>query len=183
MRCHSVWQTAGLPAACHPTHFQVGGAVLGHCFVKGYNQPDGTVQQLRLWSIDQMPSLERLLAAVLPAATQTSQLRSLAISYSRLPVPAVQGCPFLGHLTSLALATCTFPDGGTLAGLEALMQQAPRLQSLALGGFFKDPPFPPALINRTGLRRLCVRMCGITELPPGPYLNSESACPPELWRL
>ena len=176
LRLHSTCNHALLPGykAHHlPALPQVGGAALGGCTVQGRNRADGTVQELALSSITHMPSLQQLVAAALPLGTQPFQLRRLGIFCSRLPLPALQGCHFLGHLTSLVLMAWGSPGGRSGLVLESLLQQAPRLQSLALVGFQDEPPFPPALVSRTGLRHLCLRLCHLSELPPGPYLNSE----------
>ncbi|KAI7838892.1 hypothetical protein COHA_007357 [Chlorella ohadii] len=149
---------------------QVGGAVLAYCAVKG--RTDGTVQELRLGRIEYVPSLHQLMAAALPAGTLPSQLRSLDIFHSRLPLPAVLGCPFLGHLNSLKLHYCTFEGGGAAPVVEALLQQAPRLQSLAVQHCFPYRPFPAALMSRTGVQHLSLSSNLMTELPPGPYLSS-----------
>ncbi len=128
--------------------------------------------------------------AALPAGTQPSQLRSLSIIFSVLPLQAVHSCPFLGHLTGLTLNVCRFSDAEDLAGLEALLQQAPRLLSLNLHGYSGAPPLPPALVNRTGLRKLDLMLNDLSTLPFGPYLHSESVivlqacwvgCPQTQW--
>jgi len=161
-----------LPAFALSTLLQVGGAVLGTCRLERCAHADSTWWKLYLRGIESTASLQQLLAAALPAGTQPSQLRSLRINQSYLLLPAVLSCP-LGHLTSLGLSSCKFPDAGALAVVEALLQQAPRLQSLALMGFPDAPSALPAVINRTGLRQLCLRGSSFKELPPGPYLSSE----------
>ncbi len=163
-----------LPASSH-THLlpQIGGAVLESCTAESCHWADGTELDLELRTIESVPSLEGLVEAALPPRTQPSQLRTLSIMDGTLPLPAVLGCPFLGHLTRLVLSRCSFPDVGLLAGLEALLQQAPRLQDLSLLVYFDEPPLPAALVNRTGLRQLCLRYNFLTELPPGPYLHGE----------
>ena len=148
--------------------------MLAYCAVKG--RTDGTVQELRLGRIEYVPSLHQLMAAALPAGTLPSQLRSLDIFHSRLPLPAVLGCPFLGHLNSLKLHDCTFEGGGAAPVVEALLQQAPRLQSLAVQHCFPYRPFPAALMSRTGVQHLSLSSNLMTELPPGPYLSSEWSC-------
>ncbi len=155
------------------------------CAVEGCNRAHLTVQELQLsgirevmsyelYDMEDVPSLQQLVAAALPAGTQPSQLRSLCILDSSLPLAAVLDCPFLGHLTSLVLCKCSFSDAAALAGLESLLRQAPQLHSLTLQGF-KKPPFPPALVNQMGLQQLCLRSNSLTDLPPGPYLHSEFA--------
>ncbi len=143
------------------------------CAAKGCNRADGTVQELTLSSIQHLPSLQPLVEAALPPGTPLCRLRSLSIFHSRLPLPAVLSCPFLGHLTGLVLSICRFPDGGAAPAVEALLQQAPRLQSLTLQACFQKQPFPPALVNRTGLLHLSLVNNDIAELPPGSYLESE----------
>jgi len=155
------------------TYFQVGGAELASCAVEGCDRADGTVEELRLVAVVHMPSLQQLLAAALPAGTQPSQLRSLAICSSSLSPPALVGCPFLGHLTSLSLSGCASLDGGPEPMVEVLLQQAPRLQSLDLPFFFWTEALPAAVTSRTGLTYLCLAANSLTELPPGPYLHSE----------
>ncbi|KAI7838717.1 hypothetical protein COHA_007513 [Chlorella ohadii] len=150
---------------------EIGGAVLESCTAESCHWADGTELELELRTIESVPSLEGLVEAALPPRTEPSQLRTLAIMDGTLPLPAVLGCPFLGHLTRLVLSRCSFPDVGLLAGLEALLQQAPRLQDLSLLVYFDEPPLPAALVNRTGLRQLCLRYNFLTELPPGPYLH------------
>ncbi|KAI7839857.1 hypothetical protein COHA_006420 [Chlorella ohadii] len=151
---------------------QVGGAELASCAVEGCDQADGTVEELRLVAVVHMPSLQQLVAAALPASTQPSQLRSLAICSSSLSPPALVGCPFLGHLTSLSLSGCASLDGGPEPMVEVLLQQAPRLQSLDLPFFFWTEALPAAVTSRTGLTYLCLAANSLTELPPGPYLHS-----------
>ncbi len=147
--------------------------MLYSCIVQGCNRADGSVQHLALSIIAQLPSLRQLVAAALPDGTQPSQLRSLSLAHCSLLLPAVLSCPFLGHLTSLELCCCTFPDAGVQGGVAAVLQQAPRLHSLSLLGCKGDSLFWPALVNRTGLRHLRLSNNDLSELPPGPYLRSE----------
>ena len=133
------------------------------------------MEEMELFGIEKMPSLQQLVAAALPAGTQPGQLRSLSMIRSALALQAVQDCAFLGHLTRLELSNCTFRDAGPAAGFEALLQQAPRLQRLKLWCCFAQEPLPPALLSRTGLQHLCLQSNALTELPVGPYLSSESA--------
>lgn len=141
----------------------------------GCNRQAGTVQELQLSAIQHMPSLQQLAAACLPPGVHPSSLRSLKVFISSLHQPALLNCPFLGQLTSLTLDMCRSADGGPEPVVEALLQQAPQLRSLSLLGCFFQHPLPAALINRTGLKHLCLQRNGLTELPPGPYLSSESS--------
>lgn len=170
-----------LPTAVPPISSQVGGAVLSGCVVEGCNRANGMAQELRLWRIERMPSLQQLVAAALPAGMQPSQLRSLDFVHCVLSLPAVLSCPFVGHLTSLSLSHCSAQDGNETQVYEALLQQAPRLLSLSLSGFWPSP-IPAAIVSRTGLSRLCLASDGMAELPPGPYLSSEcvTAAPVQL---
>ena len=166
----------------NPATLQIGGAMIDRCTVRGFSPASGVVQNLHFTAVgwSRMHSLQQLVAAALPAGTQHSQLRSLSVDYSALRLPAVRDCAFLGHLTSLALSTCNFPDASATAGIEALLQQAPRLQKLTLRQCLGRQPFPPALLSRKGLRHLSLKGNGMSKLPADPYLEGESAlfdCP------
>ncbi len=164
-----------LPVAVPPFSSQLGGAVLSGSVVRGYNRAKGTVQQLQLYTIRSVPILQQLVAAALPAGTQPSQLRSLSFSHCRLTLPAVLSCPFVGRLASLSLSYCSAQDGNAAPVYEALLQQAPRLLSLSLQCCFWHALIPAAITSCTGLTHLSLAGNGLTELPPGPYLNSECA--------
>lgn len=155
---------------------QVGNATLERYDAFKCSRQGGAVERVQLDGVTDMPSLQQLLAAGLP---QPSQLRRLGLFNSMLSAPALLGCPFLGPLTELILSGCTFSDGGAAPALEALLQQAPRLQNLSLVAclnhqpFPSAQPFPPALVSRTGLQRLSLQINDLADLPPGPYLSSE----------
>ena len=173
MKCCLVTAT-WLPRS-DPAPLQIGGAMLGSFTISGFSPSGRTVQQLTLWKVRQMSSLQQLVAAALPAGTQPSQLRSMSMDWCVLPLPAVWDCAFLGHLTSLALRKCTFQDVGPAAGIQELLQQAPQLQRLTMWGCLASQRLPPALVSLTRLRHLGLPFNRVAELPAGPYLSSESA--------
>lgn len=164
---------------------QIAGATLDKCEGSGRSPAVGT-RQLTLHGIHHLPSLQRLAEAVLPAGTPPSSLQSLSIFHSRLRTAALLNCAHLAQLTRLLVSVTEFEGGGgPQAGIAALLQQAPRLQSLTLLGCFRGHPVPPAVAACTGLRRLSLQDNKLADLPDGPYLTGECVrltgrYPPEL---
>ena len=161
------WLSAALPC------LQVGGAVLCSLTVAGCLRAQSTVRGMKLVSIRRMLSLQQLVSASLPSDAQPSWLSSLQLSRSKLSRIAVQGCSFLGHLTSLEMFSCTFKGVHAAAVTKAMLQQALRLRRLTLLACFRQQPLPPALLSRTGLLHLNLLHNRLAHLPPGRYLSSE----------
>lgn len=63
----------------------------------------------------------------------------------------------------------------------AMLARAPALRSLRLMECPLGGGLPPWLVQRQGLDRLVLQCCGITDLPPGPYLQGKP--PPRHSRL
>lgn len=138
----------------------------------GRDPATGSVPEVLISGIRQLPALHQLIAAALPVGAPLSSLRSLSIFHSRLPPGALQG-PQLAHLTRLLLSCCDFPNGGAAAAVEVLLHQTPHLQSLTLLACFGGGPVPAALVHRTGLKQLCLKSNVLADLPDGPYLQGK----------
>ena len=152
---------------------QAGDITLGCWSATGCSRTGGAVEQLALSGLLTMPRLQQVVAALLPPGTQPCQLRSLALTHSRLQVSAMQNCSFLTHITDLTLSVGAYLHSSTVAVVEALLQQATSLRGLALPRCFRGEPLPPAVANRTGLLHLSLEDNELSDLPPGPYLTGE----------
>lgn len=152
---------------------QVGGAQVVSC--KYEDDPAGATGLLEVIAAERVPSLQQLLAALVPAGKPLTTLRlqnSLRQS-SPLELAALQGCS--AHLAGLeSLLLSRFASGDAV--LAALLQLAPRLRELVLRNYFENR-LPPSLVAKQGLETL--QLIGTSyfrlfELPPGPYLSSKN---------
>lgn len=180
---HSVTQPAcassmQFPLATKLKCTQVGDACLHESHGEGRNPATGGVPEMTFCGIRSMPALKQLIAAALPTGVQPSSLLSLSVYHSWLDVSALHGCIQLAHATRLLLSVCSFHGGDAATAIEALLQQAPRLQSLTLLGCFRGQPIPAAVVERTGLKSLSLQSNDLADLPDGPYLQGEPGpCP------
>ncbi|KAL4419721.1 hypothetical protein ABPG75_006819 [Micractinium tetrahymenae] len=116
-------------------------------------------------ALSELPSVQALLAALVPAGTR---LVCLGLSDFRLPAAALQGCPALEQLSALKVCGCA-RDPSLSGALGMLLGRATRLTQLQLDGFFQlrdrlkeldlsdnqlGPTLPAALVSATALTRL-----------------------------
>lgn len=168
---------------------QIAGTWLSQCC---FYAPDARVwwradyNLCRLAGITSMPSLPRLLAAVVPPGIS---LQRLSVVNSTLDVAALLGCTQLRHLRELCLgqAVCSSVDpriaSGTLAeAVEVLLEQAPQICCLELdsgshnSAHFQLGTVPSGLVRCQHLTRLVLRGQGLSELPCGDYLTGGERC-------
>ncbi|KAI7837615.1 hypothetical protein COHA_008541 [Chlorella ohadii] len=155
----------------------LGGADLMVCLLRpctpGEQHPAGLQPvALEIEFLRQMPSLPRLLSAVLSPAVC---LRSLALEGSFMPAAAAWvGCTQLQQLTALTLDCGFFGPDNWRQSLPALLQQASSLLELSLigrPGRSNLGTLPPDLAAYCGLTRLVLRDMMLMDLPEGPYLQ------------
>ena len=132
-------------------------------------------------------SLPALLAALLPAdaALRCLQLHGCVLEANEVACAA----PLLARLAELRLSGCSFGGGGGDGGggggggggedeapaLAALLDAAPQLTDLHLSSL-PGGAVPRCVARCHSLRRLGLCGCGITDIPPGPYLAGTVLC-------
>lgn len=142
----------------------------------------GLLQTLELESIQQLPSLGRLLEALLPPAAPP--LERLIFLNGALDARSLGNCPQLHHLQELHLLGVQGSDG-IGAELAALLRQTPHLAELQVVARLQPGPrgslpaaltwdsVRPHLSACTQLTRLVLIGQLVLDLPDGDYLASE----------
>lgn len=156
---------------------QVGGARLSRCsYAVGAHpsSPGRRVGCLDVLRISELPSLQDLLASLLPPGQPLSYL---GLDHCLLPAGALRSCPLLASLPALLFNSCTDEEGSVTPPLDSLLRQAAALEALSCvgvlgttGGFFGDPVMPASLVAKTGIKKLSLHQNRLEHLPPGPYL-------------
>lgn len=119
--------------------------------------------------------LQPVLEALLPPG---AQLDSLFLDDCSLGASQLQGCSQLASLRDVCIAYPYRLPAEAQAQAQAqappmlacLLQQAPHLAALTVQAGF-PLELPQCVAQRSGLTRLALRYCGLTQLPAGPYLS------------
>lgn len=149
------------PAHTAVPHLQVGGTSLSMCSYNGKGQ-------LQIAYIRSLESLHQLVAALLPAGKPLPSLHLHSVLGCE--PGALQGCTALAQVHSLLLSETFFSE----AEFATLSQQAPQLTQLVLHECFHGR-LPASVVARRGLEHLVLTNNNLHNIPPGPYLQGESA--------
>ena len=142
-------------------------AMVGGVYYEHHAPPRGGV--LSVIRVCNMGSLAQLLESVLLPGMPVNRLEL----GGKLSAAALLGCPLLAALPELDLGVQAAAGGSGLNDvLLCLLQQASRLTALRLS-MPTDTAWLESLSSRQGLTKLDLTSCQLTDLPPGPYLESE----------
>lgn len=151
------------------------------------HSPDSLLS-LHLLGMSGMPSLPRLLSALLPESMHLQRLEFISCS---VDAAALIGCTQLSQLQELSIGEggifalgARFGDvsacmaSGTLEeALDALLQQTPLLRCLELrdasqpAAGFQQGTVPHCIAACRSLELLVLQRQGLSQLPPGDYLT------------
>ena len=169
------------PANAYPcSHVQWPGALATRagCHTIGPASSGSFLSKLRV-TVQQLSSLPALLEAMMPPAAQPEYAVTLEGRLEASPAAAAlpstsAAAQRLAGLRKL----CLCPENQD-ASVEVLLQAmvpyaAQQLTCLKVEGRI-GPQLPPCVAQLTGLRRLVLNDCGLTQLPGGPFLARELA--------
>ena len=131
-------------------------------------------RQLTVEWIHSLPSLPRLLLALLPPSLPACS--KLTLRDCALPLEALQsedergGSAALAQLRALSLQFCHVPGGDWSEALAALMGSAPSLRGLELWGCALRERILDSVRSATHLTSLSLQFNDLEELPEAPVL-------------
>ncbi len=133
-------------------------------------------QQLSIEGIASLPSLQRLLNALLPPSLPAC--RRLTLYQCALPLAALQfegepgGSTVLAQLRTLSLWWCQLSGGSWSDALAALISAAPTIRSLELCGCLPTPGtgIPDSVRSATHLTSLSLLYNELGDFPESPVL-------------
>jgi len=136
-------------------------------------------RQLRIEGIVSLPSLPRLLSALLPPSPPAC--RKLTLRDCDLPLAALRfegehsGSTALAQLRTMSLWLCQLSGGSWNDALAALMSAAPKLKTLQLCGCLSGTDIPDSLRSATHLTSLSLLCTKLEEFPEAPVLHGGHA--------
>ncbi len=165
----------------------MGGNVLSSCdYSRLKNSADdaGPMHQLTISDALQMSSLPHFLDVLL-LPDQQRALGGLEIAYCCLDAGALAGCSRLTNLRQLSLQGAFIGGEVLTEAVRPLLQHATQLTELEISNDNDSendvpnilPALPSSLVQCGSLQRLSMVGCGLTDLPPGPYLTGKLCWP------
>ncbi|KAL4444258.1 hypothetical protein ABPG75_011995 [Micractinium tetrahymenae] len=160
----------------HSLPAKLAGCLVANCCITAADLaadlPEGySGAAVELGGTSRMPSLQALLAALLPPGQPPG---SLILRSCSLPAAALRECPVLSTLSDLRLVYFDAEDGLGEREVAALLAAAPRMRRLLLSRACMGSRPPACLLQKRGLTRLSLLECQLEELPAGPFLDTTS---------